>query len=590
MQVYNILEVANCHGGNVDYLKKLVFDFERIEYVGMKFQPFKYDKIANNDYSYYSTYKELYINSETWSSIFDLANKTNKDIWLDLFDLYGVEILTQNLQRICGIKLQASVLYNQELLKALSQVNLQSIKLLVNVSGYNLSDIRLLIKDFSSLFSVNEIIMQVGFQSYPTSVMDSGLAKLPLLRNAFPNLRFSIADHISSESESAIFLPILAATQGFEIIEKHIRLEAETKFDHQSSLTIHQYEKYLTALKEFSSAVNADFIPKKESVYLQKSLQVPFLNKNVKPGTLIKREDLSFKRTDKAGLNYLELSDLISNFSVLRDTLSKGDVIRSENMRRARIGAIIACRMKSQRLPKKATEVIYGDLSSVELCIKNTLKFANVDSVILATSTVEEDSTLSKFTYHQDVRFFRGNPDDVIERFIKVADEECLDVVIRQTGDNIFISNEILKILLDSHFLKGADYTTARSAALGTNLEIINIGALKEVKKYFPEANYSEYMTWYFQNNPEYFDLNLVDLPSSLIRDYRLTLDYEEDLQMFKKLIEVTGKGLEFNIYQIFETLDNNPEIAKINQHCTVKYQTDPKLVETLNTYTKIKQ
>ena len=43
-------------------------------------------------------------------------------------------------------------------------------------------------------------------------------------------------------------------------------------------------------------------------------------------------------------------------------------------------------------------------------------------------------------------------------------------------------------------------------------------------------------MTFYFLNNPKYFKLNIVDLPKIFIRNYRLTLDYKEDLEMFNKL------------------------------------------------------
>ena len=43
-------------------------------------------------------------------------------------------------------------------------------------------------------------------------------------------------------------------------------------------------------------------------------------------------------------------------------------------------------------------------------------------------------------------------------------------------------------------------------------------------------------MTWYMRNNPEFFSLNILDLPEELVRDYRLTLDYQEDLDMFNVL------------------------------------------------------
>ena len=65
-----------------------------------------------------------------------------------------------------------------------------------------------------------------------------------------------------------------------------------------------------------------------------------------------------------------------------------------------------------------------GDLSSIELCIKNCLKFKNIDCTILATSTTDEDAELLNYTYNSSVLFHRGDPDDVIKRYLDVIRKE----------------------------------------------------------------------------------------------------------------------------------------------------------------------
>jgi len=259
-----------------------------------------------------------------------------------------------------------------------------------------------------------------------------------------------------------------------------------------------------------------------------------------------------------------------------------------EKIKKANIAAIIACRLKSKRLPKKATLKI-GGLSSIELCIKNALKFKNINYTILATSNLAEDDELKNHTFSNSVIFHRGDPDDVIQRYLDIINKLKIDVVVRVTGDMPYVSDDILQTLLKSHFESGADYTTAKKAAIGTNLEVINSAALRKVKSFFPSANYSEYMTYYFTNNPLYFKLNFVDLPENLVRDYRLTLDYEEDLKLLN-LIENYFKtnNLEYNIELLFDFLDKNPKIARINKHCVQRYKKDKKLIETLKKATKI--
>ena len=83
--------------------------------------------------------------------------------------------------------------------------------------------------------------------------------------------------------------------------------------------------------------------------------------------------------------------------------------------------------------------------------------------------------------------------------------------------------------------------------------------------------------------------INKVRLPEVLVRDYRLTIDYQEDLNMFNKIEEYFEiNNLDFSIYKLFEFLDSNPKIAKINSHLTLKYKTDKELIDTLNRETKI--
>jgi len=91
-------------------------------------------------------------------------------------------------------------------------------------------------------------------------------------------------------------------------------------------------------------------------------------------------------------------------------------------------------------------------------------------------------------------------------------------------------------------------------------------------------------------NNQEHFKINMVKLPDELVRPYRLTLDFEEDLIMFniihKALVAVNP---DFNLKSIFAYLDEHPEVAKLNSHIQLKYKTDQSLIATLNEKTKIK-
>jgi spore coat polysaccharide biosynthesis protein SpsF (cytidylyltransferase family) len=92
-------------------------------------------------------------------------------------------------------------------------------------------------------------------------------------------------------------------------------------------------------------------------------------------------------------------------------------------------------------------------------------------------------------------------------------------------------------------------------------------------------------------NNPDIFKVNYVDTPEELVRDYRLTLDYPEDLEMFNELFEkLSQEGLDSTLINVFKVLDANPRIPRINAHRAQIYKTDEKLIKLLKEKTTINQ
>ena len=583
-----IIEVANTHGGNKEYLLDLIQEFEDFKNHGIKFQPLHPDRIATSDFEWYPVYQELLYSPQEWEEII-LESKKTKLIWLDLFDTYGVEILNHNLESIHGIKLQASILYNEEVIKALEQTDCSNLKLIVNISAIEIDAIQERLESLKSQIAPEEVLLEVGFQAYPTQLGDSGLNKISELKKHFSN-KIVFADHIERTSDNALILPLMASMLGADYIEKHVMHSTlETKYDHFSSVKVDQYKYLVGKIRAYAPLLENDFINEKEINYLINSIQKPIAAKQKQVGQGIdKRNDLSFKRSGQLGLTVAEISELLKNKYVLATSVEAGNTFHREHFIKAVIGVIIAGRLKSSRLKRKAVSPI-GNISSVEKCIQSCLKLPETNYTVLATSTTEEDAELKNYTYAPQVIFHQGHPEDVIQRYLDVTRKFNLDVVIRVTADMPYVSPEITEILLQSHFESGADYTAAKAFSIGTAPEIINVQALEEVKKHFPNADYSEYMTWYFQNNKEHFKVNIIDLPKELVRDYRLTLDYQEDLDLFNALENFLKEhNKEGTTAEIFEYLDKNPEVANLNSHISLKYKTDQGLIDTLNQATKI--
>jgi spore coat polysaccharide biosynthesis protein SpsF (cytidylyltransferase family) len=174
---------------------------------------------------------------------------------------------------------------------------------------------------------------------------------------------------------------------------------------------------------------------------------------------------------------------------------------------------------------------------------------------------------------------------------LDVIDKYDLDLVSRVTADTPYPSNEVYQALLNKYFEEGADYTKSVNAPLGSNLSVISTSALRKIRHFFPDTRYSEYLGYYFANNPEYFTVTDIRLPKDFERPYRLTLDYQEDLDLFNIIqTHLDENILDADLKNIFKFLDANPTIASINSSMEVKYESDKSLVNELKQFTTIQR
>ena len=121
-------------------------------------------------------------------------------------------------------------------------------------------------------------------------------------------------------------------------------------------------------------------------------------------------------------------------------------------------------------------------------------------------------------------------------------------------------------------------------------IELLFLTILKRAIKLFPVRKYSEYLPFYFENNPEHFKINKLICPEEFKRNYRLTLDYKNDLIFFNKIDEkfnLDEQGKNYTL-KLLKFLDENPKISEINSNEIVKYETDKKLIQKIKKETTI--
>ena len=251
---------------------------------------------------------------------------------------------------------------------------------------------------------------------------------------------------------------------------------------------------------------------------------------------------------------------------------------------------ITPCRLKSTRFPNKGLCLLNGR-PLIYRAAMNGLSIPGVQKVLVGTSTDVSDDKLLEVDFPEGVEVLRGSEEDVLERFMPTLIEHNPEYVIRATGDCPMVSSELARILIESHKQTGADLTyTDSKIALGISCEIYKFSALKKLKELMPETLHSEYLIYYFTNNPQIFKLNAVCAPGKFIQSWRLTLDERNDWELLDKIytdLEISNRPINFN--EVIQFFEKNPGIESINNSNVVKYRDNQELINYLKNATTIK-
>ena len=231
--------------------------------------------------------------------------------------------------------------------------------------------------------------------------------------------------------------------------------------------------------------------------------------------------------------------------------------------------------MGSTRLPGKVLKPVSG--KPILWHMFNRLKFTDeLDQLVLATSDLPKDDPLEEFAKGHGVTFFRGSEEDVLNRYYKAAKEYKGSVIVRLTGDCPLIDPKVTDKVVRDHFITEADYaanTIKRTYPRGLDTEVFNFEVLEKAEKNATESYEREHVTPYIRERPHDFRLNTVVAEGELRRpDLRLTVDQEEDLALIREIFDhFYQEGEIFETKQVIDFLDENPDIASINEEVKQK-------------------
>jgi glutamate-1-semialdehyde 2,1-aminomutase len=221
------------------------------------------------------------------------------------------------------------------------------------------------------------------------------------------------------------------------------------------------------------------------------------------------------------------------------------------------IVAFVQARMSSTRLPGKVLLPVDGQ-SMLERLLARLGRAQTLDRIVVLTSEESSDEPIFRACKSLGVDTFRGDLDDVLDRFYQAAQKYDAKTIVRITGDCPLIDPDVVDSVVDVYQTSNVDYasnTIPPSFPDGLDVEVFSRSALEESWRNARLISHREHVTLYIKDHPEQFRLKNV-VHAKDLSQFRLTVDEPEDYdlvcEIFTAFSNTEGR---FSLVEIMEYL-----------------------------------
>jgi len=245
-------------------------------------------------------------------------------------------------------------------------------------------------------------------------------------------------------------------------------------------------------------------------------------------------------------------------------------------MTQAAVGALIPIRLSSSRLRGKALKPIVGRPAVHHLldrCFAS--RHLTPERVVVCTTTDPADDPLVPVVEATGAKVFRGHRDDLVDRLYRAASAYGFDVVAEVDGDDICVDPFYLDLCVDRLLTdERLDVVCGEGLPFSISARVVRTRALQTVfERYTPGKNDTGFM--YYLTRSNLFRVGGVTpvSPRHAHPTLRLTLDYEEDLALFRAIFAALYQpGRVFGIEEIVALVQRQPELLQLNAGLEERY------------------
>ena len=203
----------------------------------------------------------------------------------------------------------------------------------------------------------------------------------------------------------------------------------------------------------------------------------------------------------------------------------------------------IPIRLSSTRLPKKHLKII-KDKPIILHLIKRLTNAKKIRNIVICTT----------------------------DQKVEAAKKFKTDFIINADGDDIYADPDYVDEIVSIFERDNCDYVDMIGFPFGMASVGIKFTALEKVCKSKQTEDTSTGYRLFFTKN-KIFNVSQLKLEKGIIfpKNLRLTLDYEEDLQLAKEIYNELG--INFRLSHILELFSKKPELLEITNELDLKYK-----------------
>ena len=245
-------------------------------------------------------------------------------------------------------------------------------------------------------------------------------------------------------------------------------------------------------------------------------------------------------------------------------------------MEGARIIAILQARMGSTRLPGKVLKDI-GGKTMLARVVRRAQRATLLDRIVVATTVEPSDDVIVAECQRLGVSIFRGDEQDVLDRYYRAAKAYEAEAVVRITSDCPLIDPEVIDSVVCAFLDKKPDCASnalVRTYPRGLGTSVMTMAALTRTWHEAREPYQRTHVTVYIHQNPGLFRL-LAVMGETDYSSYRWTVDTPEDLAFVRAVYAHLGNDDTFSWRDVLEILAQEPELMELNRHIRQKALTE---------------